>query len=141
MTLQNFTEVINIHKDFYEKTRALYDAGVDMLESKYELNTPFHKIFNHLIASHYNEEGIDWIEWFIYESDYGEKDWSDRPVYVINEEREVEKTKNESKYGAHDVDGTPICYDIESLYEYIEANHKVKKKCSKKCSENCGCQI
>lgn len=141
MTLEKFTQIIEIHKDFREKTNALYDAGVDMLEGKYELSTPFHKVFDYLIASHYEKEGIDWIEWFMYESEYGEKDWSERPTYIINEKGEMEKTDDRSKYGAHDENDNPICYDIKSLYEYIEANYKIKKKtCSGKCSGSCGCQ-
>lgn len=140
MTLEKFTDIINTHKEFFEKVHSLYEVGVDMLESKYELNTPFYKIFDHLLTCEYSDEGVEWISWFIYESEYGERDWSDRPTYIINEKGNMEVTESPRKYGAHDENDNPICYDIKSLHEYIEANCKIKTKCSKKCSGNCGCQ-
>lgn len=141
MTFEKFTEIINTHKEFSERAHNLYMVGVDMLESKYELNSLFITLFDLLLTSHYNEEGKEWIEWFIYESDYGERDWSGVSAYKENEKGEIEKVENTVKHGAHDVDGNPICYDMKSLYEYVETNCKIKKKCSKKCSESCGCQI
>ena len=28
------------------------------------------------MESHYNEQGVDWVNWFIFENDFGEKDWT-----------------------------------------------------------------
>jgi hypothetical protein len=50
--------------------------------------------------SHYDDKGIDWINWFIYESNYGKNGL----------------TANDN--------GLPICYDLKSLHEYIEQYKK-----------------
>jgi hypothetical protein len=36
----------------------------------------------------------------------------------------VGKPEDDDEYGAHDKDGNPICYSIESLWEFLE---KIKK--------------
>jgi len=67
---------------------------------------------------------MSWVEWFIYESDYGQKDWSELPTYRINEDGKSELIyeKGEIRFGAYDGDGNPICYSYESLWEYLEHN-------------------
>jgi hypothetical protein len=39
---------------------------------------------------------------------------------------EIEHKKGEVRFGACDKEGNPICYSFESLYEYLEENHKTK---------------
>jgi hypothetical protein len=79
------------------------------------------------MSSHYNKEGIGWIEWFIYENNYGDKVWNDIPVYGKNEDGETIIVDKEDNYGAHDEDGNPICYSIPTLWHYVETNNKKGK--------------
>jgi hypothetical protein len=45
---------------------------------------------------------MEWVDWYIYETNYG-----------------TDKNLN-----AKDADGNRICYDVESLYNYLEKNYK-----------------
>lgn len=101
MSLKEFQELLEKYKSFQDKISELHDFGFDLYEGKYRLMSDVESMFDIMIASHYNEHAIDWISWFIYESDYGKKDM---------------KGKDEN--------GQPICYDVKSLHEYIEKNHK-----------------
>jgi hypothetical protein len=100
MQLKEFQNLLEKYKDFSKKLSELYDLGFDFYEGKFELMSDVEKILDISIASHYNEHGIDWINWFIYENDYG-------------------KNKLEAKDGDE-----LICHDIKSLHEYIEKYHK-----------------
>ena len=71
----------------------LYKNKIDLLE----FIDPYHGLIHLLIKEIYGEEGVDWFSWFCYENDYGEKGLE-----------------------AWDKDGTPICYSLESLWEYLE---------------------
>lgn len=103
MTFKQFEQFINNYKLNYDKLGELYDMGFDFLENeKFPL---YNYIFNSLelfIKSHYNEDGWDWVEWFVFENEYGEK-----------------------KLEAWDVDGNLICQTLEELFELIETQHKL----------------
>ncbi len=98
MTLEKFTEIINILKEESDRLTELYQMKVDLIE----FVNPYHSIIETLIREIYGGEGIDWFSWFCYERDFGDKE-----------------------VGAWDEDGNPICYDIESLWNYLE---EIKKK-------------
>jgi hypothetical protein len=97
------------------------------MEGKYDLTKPVKEMFETTILSHYDKNGLDWVEWFIYEFDYGEKDWSKVPLYTTDKDGHavlVPDSEND-RYGAHDEKGNPICYDYKSLWKYLE------KECTK----------
>lgn len=101
MQLKELQNLLEKYKSFSNKISELHDLGFDFFEGKYPLMSDIESMFDIMISIHYNEKGIDWINWFIYETDYGQKDMEGR-----------------------DENGKPICYDVESLYEYIEKHHK-----------------
>jgi hypothetical protein len=72
--------------------------------------------FNNTMLKHYNNIGMEWINWFMFENDFGKKDWSE----LIRKATDDEPVKKDDGYGAHDENGKPICYDIKSLWEYIQ---------------------
>jgi hypothetical protein len=92
MTYEDFLAVgLRIQK--IDKVRTeLMKLGVDVLD----LFEPYDEIVMVLIKEIYGEKGLDWFSWFCYESEFGQR------------------------HGAHDEDGNPICYDWESLYNYLE---------------------
>lgn len=102
MQLKELENLLEKYKSFSDKLSELHDIGFDFYEGKFPLMSDVEKMFDIMISIHYNEHGKDWINWFIYETDYGQKDMEGR-----------------------DENGKPICYDVESLYEYITKHHKI----------------
>ena len=99
MKKEQFIKLINKLKNLYDID--LYKLGIDL--SKYD--EKFYDVINILMNDVFNEEQIDWIEWYIYEK-------GGNP-----ELKAWDKDKNE------------ICYDDESLYEEIKKlKHKHKNK-------------
>lgn len=71
----------------------IYDSGIDLVN----FVDPYHEVISELIKEVYGDEGYDWWSWYCYENDYGQGDLT-----------------------AHDKDGNPICYSLESLWEHLE---------------------
>jgi hypothetical protein len=101
MQLKELENLLEKYKAFSDKLSELHDLGFDFYEGKFELMSDVEKLFDISIASHYNEYGKDWINWFIYENDYGKR-----------------------KLEAWDENKNLICQDLNSLHEYIEKYHK-----------------
>ncbi len=101
MQLKEFQNLLEKYKSFSDNLSELYDLGFDFYEGKYQLMSNVESMFDIMISSYYNEHGVGWINWFIYETDYGNK-----------------------KLEAWDENQNLICQDLESLHEYIEKHHK-----------------
>jgi len=78
----------------------LYKHKVDLIE----FADPYHQIISTLIREIYGEQGLDWFSWFCYENDYGQ-----------------------GGLEAWDEDKNPICYSHESLWQFLEENHRLDK--------------
>ena len=98
MTLEKFTELINTLQTESDIISDLYKNKVDLIE----FVDPYHSIITLLITEIYGEEGHDWFSWFCYENDFGKK-----------------------KMEAWDENENPICYDVESLWRFLE---EIKEK-------------
>jgi len=125
MTYAHFIQILLAYKKFWEDISSLHDLGFDLMEGKYNLTHPVNLIVHASIESHYGKDGWDWVSWFMYESDFGQKDWSVNN-YITKEDGNLEKKDSSDMFGAHDEDGNPICYSFESLWEYLEKHHKQK---------------
>lgn len=101
MQLSEFQNLLEKFKSFSDKIAELHDMGFDFYEGKYQLISDVDKIIDITFSSHYTEQGVDWINWFIFETDYGKR-----------------------KLEAWDENKNLICQDLESLHEYITNNHK-----------------
>jgi len=111
MNLKLFTAIIENYKKSSEIISELYSIGFDLMEGKYTLSDQIYNQFILALETTYTNDAIEWISWFIFENDYGKKDWS--------------KTKDvngkfHTIYGATDERGKPICYSIESLHDHIK---------------------
>ena len=124
MKYKTFLELLMRHKKIFEDFSKLHDIGFDLFEGKYKITSEVESMFNLFFEEHYTKEGIHWIQWFIYENEYGQKDWSSHPTFD-EKGNEIHKA-GEVRFGATDENGDPICYSYESLWEYIEQNHKLK---------------
>ena len=85
-----------------KRISSLYDLKVDLIEFTEGYST----IISTLIKAVYGEKGLDWFDWFCYESDFGQKNWTGKD--------------GEPTHGATDENGKPICYSHESLWEFLE---------------------
>jgi hypothetical protein len=125
MTYSQFLQILLSHKKFSEDISSLYDIGFDLMDGKYNLSRPIETMLESSITSVYGNEGWEWVSWFIWESDYGQTDFSANNTCRLKEDGTIELVPS-SIYGAHDENGNPICYSYDSLWEYLETNHKVK---------------
>lgn len=118
MTYKQFLKILLNYRKFSDNVSALNDIGFDLHEGKYATVEQVEYILETVIESHYGEEGVTWVLWFIFESNWGEKDWSLNDCY--DEKGNLIHKKGDVRSGATDKDGNPICYSFESLYEYLE---------------------
>jgi hypothetical protein len=121
MKYEKFLKVILHQQKMEKKVEKAYDLNIDLIE----FVDGYETIMSTLIEEIYGEGGLEWYSWFCYESDYGRRDWSEKDSYKIDDDGKmvIEHKAGEKRYGATDEDGNPICYSIESLWEYLEANH------------------
>jgi hypothetical protein len=122
MTYENFLKITLGLKKASEDINQLYKNKVDLIE----FVEPYHEIIMTTLREIYTEEGIDWLQWFMYENEFGQKDWGGVPQYkeVDGKMVKVDVNENEPRFGATDADGKPICYDFESTYEFLKQYRK-----------------
>jgi len=101
MEYKDFKYIIDLYKKTSEELSELHDIGIDFFEGKYKLSESFYYMTNKLFETHYDDNGVDMINWFIFESEYGTNDLK-----------------------AKDENGNIICDTIESLYNYVEKYNK-----------------
>lgn len=124
MKYKTFRNLIKNYKTIQDNLSQLYALGFDLMEGPFNMSDPSYNLLKLSLESHYSKEGIDWVEWFIFESDYGQKDFSKIPTFVRQEDGTTTKVIDiPDTCGAHDEEGNPICYNYKSLYKYLLKNH------------------
>ena len=103
MKYNDFKKLINEYREAQTMLSELNKIGFDFFEGKYNLSDKFYCLLILSLKTHYNKEAIDWIEWFMFETNYQRGD----------------------KYEAYDEDKNIICQDLNGLWEYIEKNYKI----------------
>lgn len=96
MTKEQFIEILENYKELGEIVHKYYNFGIDLVEVDDSLVDKVDNIISLTFASHYSDLGVDWINWFMYENDFGNQG--------------LEATDN----------GELICQTAEELYDYIE---------------------
>jgi hypothetical protein len=101
MKYKTFKKAIYAFRDLWADCSTLFNIGLDVAyEGKYNLLGRAESILDAFLESHYTKAGREWVNWFIFENDFGKK-------------------------GLTATDGDEsICYDLRSLFEYIEENHR-----------------
>ena len=124
MKYEDFLGILMPYKKLLEDFLELYQMGFDFMEGKYKLEEGVSRMLDATLNSHFDEQGVEWIHWFIYENDWGTKDWS---IYkTFNSQGEVTDDDPMKAYGAKDQDGNPICHSFESTWEIVKEHLKVK---------------
>lgn len=98
MEYEKFKIAIEGLKKASERFHSLYILGVDLMD----YDDIYHTVITSLITSIFDEEGKDWIDWYLYER----PGFSNGPLL------------------ATDADGKEICYDIPSLWEVVKEHLK-----------------
>jgi len=113
MTKENFKSILKKYLEISEYITDLYHIGFDILDNpKFPIQNLVYDMFIEILQSTYNEEGVEWISFYIFEySSY------DR----LNPEEWMYPKKEPS---AWDADKNPICYNIDSLYDYVTEHCK-----------------
>jgi len=93
MDYEKFENIILQLKYISETEHSIHKHGIDL----HEFISRYSNIIFDLFRTIYGAEGCDWIEFFCYECDFGSKGI-----------RAWDENKN------------PMCYDVKSLWEYIE---------------------
>lgn len=99
MDYVKFQKIFLHLRDMSDELNQLYSKKVNLID----FVDPYHSVITELLKEIYGEQGYEWIAWYCYEKDFGR--------------REDLKAYDENK--------NPICYDLKSLWEYIEQNHKI----------------
>lgn len=93
MTIKTFTTILNALQKTQKRSFDLYqNYKIDLMDYEEDREV----IINTLLKEIFNENQMDWIDWFCYENDFGEKSLE-----------------------ASDKDGNLICQNIEQLYKFI----------------------
>jgi len=101
MKFKEFKKIVKLHQETNKMFDALYDLGFDLLENKkFPVWSNSDKMFSHLMESHYTDAGLDWINWWVYDNEFGTNGLT------------------------ADDTGIPICYDLKSLFKYIKQYKK-----------------
>lgn len=98
MKFKDFEKVVTLLKEQSDREGQALELDIDLLE----FNDKYNQIIDVLIRNVYGDEGWEWFGWFCYENDFGR---GDLDAY-------------ESFNGK-----IPICYDIPSLYDFLETNY------------------
>lgn len=97
MKYKDFKKLLDTYKTANEVISDACDVGIDLMEGKYETQSYLTKLFELCIKTHYTEDGLEWVDWFVYENDYGKKGMK-----------------------AFDADDNLICQNKKQLWEYLE---------------------
>ena len=104
MTYEQFENLLGNYKEGQDMLSELYDLGFDFAEGKYKLIDNWHGMLVSCLGCVYNEEGVDWVDWFVFETNWQQKDG----------------------YEAYDKDNNKIAQDLKGLWELLEQDYKLK---------------
>lgn len=101
MKYETFFNIIETYKKGAKMLSELNNMGFDFFEGKYKLSDVMYEQLQHSIRGVYGEKGLEWVEWYIFEREYGKNDLT-----------------------ASDENGDKICETLEEVYLYLEKLHK-----------------
>lgn len=99
MKKETFIKILELQSEHYKKEQQLYELGVDTVELNEPLVGAVHILWKELLT----EEGLENLDWFLYEKDY-----------ISGEPREDMKAWDENK--------NEILKDVDELYDYLFSN-------------------
>lgn len=103
MDKETFIKIIK-NIELAEKNTLLYDKfGIDLYEGEYSVVDPLFQTIDLFFSAIYTKIGVDWINWFMYEKDFGKDE--NMKAYALNVE---------------------ICRNVEELYNLVNQYKIIK---------------
>lgn len=90
------------YKQALADMEALHKIGLDLSEGPYDLMSHMYTMFNATMEIQYNPHGVDWIDWYIFETDW----------------------QREKHYEAYNEKNELIAQDLNGLWELLESEYK-----------------
>jgi len=118
MTYTNFLKITMGLQKASRDLSKLHDMNIDLSN----FIDAYHVIISTVLSEVYTEEGIEWLNWFMHDNEYGQKDWS--IMFKNIEGEDIQVDDDVPRYGATDKDGNPICYSFESTYKFLKQYRK-----------------
>ena len=104
MQYTQFEKIMLTYKQALADMSALYEIGLDLAEGKYDIMGHFYVLFGETMAIEYNSQGVDWIDWYIFETDWQQKE----------------------NYEAYNERNEKIAQDLKGLWELLESEYRIK---------------
>jgi hypothetical protein len=126
MTLAAFKEIVELLKKQQLRTDMSMTLKIDLIE----FADPLYQAIDVLIEQIYGKEGHGWFTWFCYDNDFGSRDWSQARGFIMDHFGNLTSPKKHEgdKFGARDEKGEPICFSVESTWEFLEENYAKKPR-------------
>lgn len=102
MKYEEFSKILETYKKGQEMLDELYKLGFDFAEGKFQLVDVLHGILFASLDIHYTEDGCEWVSWYIYETNWQQKE----------------------NYEAYDDQKNLIAQDLKGLWELLEQDYK-----------------
>jgi hypothetical protein len=96
MKYELFEQIINKIKESNSRVNQIYSLGVDLTQ----VTDGLHAVISHLFGAYYGQAGLDWIDWWCYDKEFGKRE-------DIN---------------AWDQDNNEICRNLYELWQEVEMN-------------------
>jgi hypothetical protein len=106
MQYTQFEKIMLTYKRALSDMDALYKIGLDLSEGPYDLMSHMYVLFNESMGIQYNPHGVDWIDWYIFETDWQQK----KNYEAYNERKEL------------------IAQDLKGLWELLESDYRNDQK-------------
>ena len=102
MKYEDFSKILEAYRKGQDMLHELYQLGFDFAEGKFQLVDVLHDILFDSLGAWYTEDGVGWVSWFIYETNW---------------------QQNEN-YEAYDDERNLIAQDLRGLWELLEQDYK-----------------
>lgn len=100
MKRKEFKLLLKDYEMFQHNVTRMNNFGVDLTEGLHPTATYAEKFFDIILNQNWNAFGVDWINWFVYENDFGAEKmeaWDDKKL---------------------------ICQTVDELYDYCKQYKK-----------------
>lgn len=98
MKFEIFAKIVSKLESNHKRVSSIYSLGVNLVN----ISDDLHTVISHLFGEYYGKEGLDWIDWFLYEKDFGRRE----------------------DITAKDAEGNETCRNIYELWTIVEEGRK-----------------
>ena len=126
MEYNDFLKLLMTYKKLNDDFNELYEMGFDFCDGKYKLENNVSHLLQTVLESHYIDKGVDIINYFIFENEYGQKDLS-KITFYDNKNNKIKYIYQMVANGYKTENIDIICDSFESVWQYIKQYERYKK--------------